>query len=61
MPNASVSAAMATSRFKIEHFPEAGIVFTRRIVQLEFVAEPGIVGTKDVAEPIEYKPNWAGV
>src|SRR3977135_4123131 len=46
---------------KIEHFPESGVIGARRIVQLELVSEPGIVVAEDLAEPVEYQTDRAGV
>src|SRR5664279_2428285 len=59
-PNGSATAAIPACLLKIEHLPEPGVVFARRIVQLGLVAEPRIVAAEDAGEPIEYETDRSG-
>src|SRR5664279_1259702 len=56
-PNGSATAAIPACLLKIEHLPEPGVVFARRIVQFGFVTEPRIVAAEDAGEPIEYETD----
>src|SRR5256885_8943090 len=55
------ASARTVCTFKIEHLAEAGVVDARRVVQPEFVAEPRIVAAENVAQPVEYEADRAGV
>ena len=60
-PRASTTVVILARLFKIEHLPKTGVVFARRIVQFELVAEPGIVAAENLSKPVEYETDRAGI